>query len=86
MPLMVDQDGRPVYATGPSVSVFAATATLMNGEPLQTAASSAVTTTAAVVQATAIAASQNQTAEHIKDQQAIQAGLDSASNIHRRRR
>lgn len=83
MPLMVDQSGHPLYANGPSVSVFAATATMMNGEPLQTAAASAMVATAATVQATAVATSQNLTAEHIKDQQAIQAGLDSELSTRR---
>jgi hypothetical protein len=78
---MVDQSGHPVYAESPSVSVFGATASTVNSEPTQTTAASALmTATAAAVQATAGATGHNLVPEHIKDQQAIQAGLDSKSS------
>lgn len=79
--MMVDPSGFPIYATAPQAEVYTLPSAVQPAQistfgeaATATIANAALTMTAAAVEATSSEKSQ---AERIKDQQAIQAGLDS---------
>lgn len=80
---MIDPSGVPIYAAGPQAEIYTLPSAVQPAQIstfVQTAtatmASAALTMTAAPVEATSNERTQ---AEVLKDQQAIQAGLDSTS-------